>query len=78
MTHDNRGRITVNTAGNWRLYTNTLPVNSTPLGVVSREEGERGALVRIEATGLLVQVNDGVIRSLDQRKTAAALAANAE
>lgn len=29
MTHDNRGRLTVNTDGNWRLYTNTLPNGKT-------------------------------------------------
>lgn len=73
MTHDNRGRLTVNTDGNWRLYTNTLPVNSTPLGTVTRDEYDTGALVRIEATGSYVQVNASVIRSLDGRKVAAAL-----
>lgn len=73
MTHDNRGRLTVNTDGNWRLYTNTLPVNSTPLGTVTRDESDTGALVRIDATGAYVQVNASVIRSLDGRKVAAAL-----
>lgn len=73
MNHDNRGRLTVNTDGNWRLYTNTLPVNSTPLGTVTRDESDTGALVRIDATGAYVQVNASVIRSLDGRKVAAAL-----
>ena len=73
MTHDNRGRLTVNTDGNWRLYTNTLPMNSTPLGTVTRDESDTGALVRIEATGAYEQVNPSVIRSLDGRKVAAAL-----
>ena len=73
MTHNNRGRLTVNTDGNWRLYTNILPANSTPLGTVTREESDTGALVRIEATGLYVQVNASVMRSLDGRKVAAAI-----
>ena len=73
MTHENRGRLTVNTDGNWRIYTNTLPANSTPLGTVTRDESDTGALVRIEATGTYVQVNASVIRSLDGRKVAAAL-----
>lgn len=47
MTHTNRGRLTVDTNGNWRLYTNTIPVNSTPLGTVTRDESDTGALVRI-------------------------------
>lgn len=73
MTHANRGRLTVNKDGNWRLYTNTIPANSTPLGTVTRDEFDTGALVRIDDTGVYVQVNAGAIRSLDGRKVAAAL-----
>ena len=73
IAHTNRGRLTVDTNGNWRLYTNTIPANSTPLGTVTRDESDTGALVRIEATGVYVQVNAGSIRSLDGRKVAAAL-----
>lgn len=73
MNHSNRGRVTVNVNGNWQLYTNTLPANSTPLGTVTRDESDSGALVRIETTGAYVQVNAAVIRSLDGRKVAAAL-----
>ena len=73
MTHTNRGRLAVDTNGNWRLYTNTIPANSTPLGTVTRDEFDTGALVRIEATGVYVQVNAGAVRSLDGRKVAAAL-----
>jgi hypothetical protein len=73
MTHPNRGRLTVDTDGNWRLYTNTLPANSTPLGTVTRGGFDTGALVRIETTGAYVQINAGVIRPLDGRKIAAAL-----
>jgi hypothetical protein len=73
MNHTNRGRLAVDTNGNWRLYTNTIPENSTPIGVVTRDESDTGALVRIEETGIYVQVNAGAIRSLDGRKVAAAL-----
>ena len=73
MTHNNRGRLVVDTNGNWRLYTNTIPENSTALGTVTRDEGDTGALVRIEVTGVYVQVNAGAVRSLDGRKVAAAL-----
>lgn len=71
--HQNRGRITVDTNGNWRLYTSTIPANSTPLGTVTRDGHDNGALVRIDATGAYVQVNAGAVRSLDGRKVAAAL-----
>lgn len=43
------------------------------IGVVRRGDGQAGALGRILATGMLVQVNAGVVRTLDQRKTKAAL-----
>lgn len=73
MAHDNRGRLTVDTAGKWRLYTGALPAGWTVLGTVTRGDGDTGALVRIEATGVYVQVNAGAARSLDGRKVAAAL-----
>ena len=73
MTHSNRGRHTVDANGNWRLYTNAIPANSTPLGTVTRDIGDTGALVRMDKTGVYVQVNAGTIRSLDGRKVAAAL-----
>ncbi len=73
MTHDNRSRIAVDQAGNWKLYTNTIPQGATALGTVTRGIGDTGALARIEATGAYVQVNAGAIRSLDGRKVAAAL-----
>ena len=73
MTHSNRGRLIVDLNGNWRLYTNTIPANATPIGTVTRDIGDTGALVRIDATGAYVQVNAGAVRSLDGRKVAAAL-----
>lgn len=73
MTHDNQDRIAVNTDGNWRLYTSSLPPMSTVLGTVTRGGIDTGALARIDKTGVYVQINAGVVRSLDGRAVAAAL-----
>jgi hypothetical protein len=73
MTHENRYRLDVNPSGNWRLYTNTLPVGWEAKGTVTREGFDTGALFCIPATGEYVQMNAGVCRSLDQRKIKAAL-----
>jgi len=74
MTHTNRGRLTVDLGGKWRLYTNTIPANSRAIGTITREGYDTGALVLIEATGLYTQVNASSLRSLNQRKVVAALA----
>ena len=73
MTHNNRGRLTVNLSGKWRLYTNTIPANSRALGTITRDIGDTGALVLIEPTGIYVQINAGVVRALPQTKVAAVL-----
>lgn len=70
-------RIIVNLDGFWRLY--LLPGDMSRdnidwLGTVQRGSGETGALGRIKSTGMLVQVNAGALRTLDQRKAEAALA----
>lgn len=72
--HQNRGRLTVDLGGKWRLYTSTLPTNSRALGTITRDIGDTGALVQIEATGLYIQVNAGAVRTLPQSKVVAALA----
>ena len=72
MNHVSRGRITVDTNGNWRLYAPVLPDGATPLGTVT-VGAETGALVRIERTGAYVIANAGAIRNLDGRKVSAAL-----
>lgn len=76
MVGPNRGRYAVVLDGSWRLYTNTIPPGSDILGRICRE-GESGALIRTQA-GILCQLNDGVIRTLNQRKAAAAFAAASE
>lgn len=75
MTHNNRGRLTVALGGVWRLYSNTIPAGSRALGTITRDIGDTGALVQIEATGLYVQVNAGAVRTLPQSKVAAAVEA---
>lgn len=64
--------ITVDKNGNWKLYTNTIPENSDALGTVTRDGYDTGALVRINSTGLYVQVNAGAIRSINQSEVLAA------
>jgi hypothetical protein len=73
MNHDNRGRLSVDLDGKWRLYTETVPPGATPLGTITRSGYDTGALVQFERTGLYAQVNAGAIRSLDGRKISAAL-----
>ena len=63
----NRARLTVTPGGPWRLYTHSQP-GMDMLGTVQRGM-EIGALARTRA-GMLVQVNAGAVRSLDQRKVA--------
>ena len=73
MTHNNRGRLTVALGGAWRLYSNTIPAGSRALGTITRDIGDTGVLVQIEATGLYAQVNAGAPRTLPQAKVAAAI-----
>jgi hypothetical protein len=58
--------LKVDPNADWRLYTNTIPAHAVPLGTVTRDGRETGALVRL-ASGIHVQINAGVIRSLDQQ-----------
>ena len=67
MTH--RARLIVTIGGPWRLYTHAMS-GFEMLGTVQRGM-EIGALARTQA-GLLVQVNAGAVRALDQRKAQAA------
>ncbi len=66
----NRDRLTITPGGPWRLYTHPL-AGWEMLGTVQRGM-DIGALARSPA-GLLVQVNAGAVRALDQRKALAAL-----
>jgi hypothetical protein len=72
IAHPNRGRLTVDLGGHWRLYTNRLPHGGKALGLVTTGT-DTGALVHIETTGLYVRVNAGTIISLPQSKVRAAI-----
>jgi hypothetical protein len=72
MTHLNRGRLAVDVAADWRIYSaSPLPAGARALGVITRGDGilpgSAGALVRL-ASGVLVQINAGALRSLPQDK----------
>jgi len=71
-THSNRGRLTVDIGGKWKLYTNFIPASSIPIGVVHRGDFGSGALVKL-SSGFYVQINAGVISMICQRKIAAAI-----
>jgi len=66
--------LTIDLKRSPKLYTVTAPAGAELIGVVERDNGEAGALARISATGLYVQVNAGVLRSLPQRQVRDALA----
>ena len=68
----NRARLIVTVGGPWRLYTHAMS-GFEMIGTVQRGM-EVGALARTQA-GLLVQVNAGAVRVLDQSKALSALAA---
>ena len=67
----NRDRIIITPSGPWRLYQSAALPGWGMLGTVQRGM-EIGALAESPA-GLLVQLNAGVARALDQRKVRAAL-----
>lgn len=67
-----RGRIYISAGGPWKLYQRHAPEGWDMLGTVQRGL-EIGALARNRETGEYAQMNAGAVRSLDQRKVAAAL-----
>lgn len=74
MASKNRGAVTVESGADWREYwgaSGPLPAGSIPLGTVLRGE-DAGVLLRMQ-TGIYVLGIEGALKSLDQRKVAAAL-----
>lgn len=71
MTGLNRGRLTVQLDGPWRLYQRTAPQGWQMLGTVQRGM-EIGALGKSPA-GLFAQLNAGAVHALDQRKVQSAI-----
>ena len=72
MTHNQRGRLTVDPGGNWRWYTNIIPAGSQCLGTVTAASGETGALI-FTASGVYARLNAGALVSLPQAKVQSAV-----
>lgn len=71
---DNRARLHVERAGNWKLYAGAgwpLP-GWQMLGTVRRGLDDTGAL-GLSPAGVYCQINAGAVRSLSQKKVIAAL-----
>lgn len=66
--------LKITTSGKWQVYWGytSLPAGSEAIGTVQRETLETGALIRL-ATGIYVQGNANVIRTLDQSEVKTAL-----
>ena len=73
-------KYTITLPGNPALYQAVpLPENYELVGEIHRDgELVGGALAKIKSTGIYVQVNAGVVRSLDPREVALALAATVD
>ncbi|NLH78491.1 MAG: hypothetical protein GX465_15780 [Acidobacteria bacterium] len=67
--------LTVTKSGNWKIYWGMMPLpeGAEALGVVRRDVGDSGALIKL-ASGNYVQGNAGSIRTLPQRDVTEALA----
>ena len=55
-----------------QLYTRALPVGATAVGIVRKETGETGALLRFK-NGAYAQMNGSAIRPLDRREVLRAM-----
>ena len=72
--HPNRSQpITIDKAGPWNKYVDSVPPGFEPRGTVTRADGSVGALLFCPATGKYIQANGGDVQSLDQRRVKAAL-----
>lgn len=47
------------------LYSITFPEGSTLIGTICRDNGDKGALIRLK-NGYYVQINHGVLKALEQ------------
>ena len=64
-------KLTVDAAGNWRLYTNTVPAGAVVLGTVTRDGTDTGALVRMGRPAHTCRSTQDAPRGLDGRTVAA-------
>ena len=54
------------------LYARALPAGATAVGIVRKETGETGALLRF-SSGAYAQINGSAIRPLDRREVLRAM-----
>jgi hypothetical protein len=55
-----------------QLYARTVPAGATAVGIVRKETGETGALLRFQ-NGVYAQMNGSKIRPLDRREVLRAM-----
>jgi len=68
-----REHLTVDREADWTRIVRALPPGFSPVGVVRRGNGEPGVLALDEKSGDYVQLNEGELTILDQRKVRIAL-----
>ena len=66
-------RISVDTGGNWKAYTDALPKDCAVIGTVTLGASDTGALVQMAGTRNFLKVNAGKVAMLNQRAVTAAL-----
>jgi hypothetical protein len=66
-------RLTVDTGGNWKAHTDTVPKGCEVLGTVTLGASDTGALVRLADSRNFVRVNAGKVAMLNQRQVITAL-----
>ncbi|QXP83010.1 hypothetical protein [Methylococcus sp. Mc7] len=59
-------KIVINPEGKWRMFTSTIPPGGKPIGTITRNGYDTGALVYLPQTGRFVKVNRGVCASLNK------------
>jgi hypothetical protein len=68
-----RERLTVDREADWTQIVRVLPPGFSPVGVVRRGDSAPGVLALDEKSGDYVQLNEGELTILDQRKVRLAL-----
>lgn len=65
--------VTLGSPGIWNCNPSALADRLQWIGTIKADDGRIGSLARVRSTGLLVQVNAGAMRMLDQARAEAAL-----
>jgi hypothetical protein len=66
-------RLSVDTGGDWKAHTGTVPKDCAVIGTVTLGASDTGALVRLAGSTNYVKVNAGKIAMLNQRAVITAL-----